>query len=267
MARGSDRRVQANGLTFRCRVDGRPGTPWLVFANSLLTDLSLWDAQVAAFGDRYRTLRYDQRGHGGTDVPDGPVSFDLLVADAAALMDAMGVTDACFIGASMGAATALLLAARSPERVARVMACDGQAGTAPGGAQAWQERIDFARQRGMDALAEPTVQRWFAPASRAAGHPAIEKVREMIRSTPQDGFIACAQALQAYDFRAELPHIRQPTLLLAGAADGAMPQMMRRMGQAMSNARFAEIPEAGHLPNIEAADEVNARLACFLERF
>ena len=264
MSDHSSTTIQLDGLGFRCRLDGPEGAPWLVFSNSLLTNLTLRDPQVAAFGDRFRILRYDQRGHGGTDVPPGPANLDQLVQDAAGLLDAFGITGATVVGVSMGAATALCLAARSPQLVARVVGSDGQAGTAPGGAAVWQERMDFARDKGMEAAADATVRRWFHPDSVAAGIPAVGKVREMVRTTPQDGFIACATALQGYDFRAELGNIRQPALLVAGEADGAMPKTMRAMQAAIPGAGFVEIPGAGHLPNIEKPEAFNAALAEFL---
>ena len=256
--------VPVDGLDFRCRLDGPEGAPAIVFSNSLLTDLSLWDAQVAAFGDRFRILRYDQRGHGGTPVPATPATIGRLAEDVAALMTHFGLSGATFVGVSMGAATGLCLAARRPELVAAVVAADGQAATAPGGAQAWQERMDFAAAQGMGAFAEATLRRWFSPASFAASNPAIDRVRAMIRATPEPGFVACARALQSYDLRADLPGLRQPVLLIAGEADGAMPKTMRAMAEVIPKARFVEIPEAGHLPPIEAAAPFNAAMAGFL---
>ena len=256
--------VQVNGLRFHCRVDGAAGAPWMVFSNSLLTNLALWDDQVAAFGDRFRILRYDQRGHGGTQVPDAPVTMDLLVQDAEALMAEFGITGATFVGVSMGAATALALAARAPERVARVVASDGQAATAPGGAMLWQERIEFARAHGMEAVADSTVRRWFRPGYGEAGGPEVARAREMIRTTALDGYLACANALQSYDVRQEMRAVRQPVLLLVGAADGALPQTMRAMQREIADARFVEIAEAGHLPNLEAPAAFNAAVREFL---
>lgn len=255
--------VQLRGLRFRIRLDGPEGAPWLVFSNSLLTDLTLWDDQVAAFGDRYRILRYDQRGHGGTEVPPAATHLDELAADAAALMRHVGATQAVFAGVSMGAATAMLLAAREPELVAAVVASDGQAGTAPGGAAVWQERMDFARAHGMAAMAEKTVERWFTARSRQ-GHPALARLRAMIEGTPLEGFIACATALQNYGFRDALPGLRQPVLLIAGAEDGAMPTSMRALAEVIPDSRFQEIPQAGHLPGIEAPEAFNAAMAPFL---
>jgi 3-oxoadipate enol-lactonase len=256
--------VQVNGLRFRVRLDGPAGAPWLVFSNSLLTDLTLWDDQVAAFGGSYRILRYDQRGHGGTEIPSSPTNLDELAADAAALMRHFGVAGAVFAGVSMGAATALLLASREASLVTAVVASDGQAGTAPGGAAMWQERIDFAATNGMDAVAEATLARWFTRQSQEAGHPSLGRLRDMIRHTPREGFSACARALQAYEFRAALPTLRQPVLLIAGAQDGAMPRTMRAMAEAIPDCGFVEIPNAGHLPGIEAPAAFNAAMGAFL---
>ena len=264
MRSATDLRIPHNGVDFRCRLDGREGAPWLVFSNSLMTDLTLWDAQVEAFHDRFRILRYDQRGHGGSGLGAGPVTLDRLVADAGALCEAFDVRAAVFAGVSMGAATALGLAASAPHLVARVVASDGQARTAPGGREAWQARIDLARERGMEAVVEATRARWFGPAFLASGHADVARAERMMRATAFAGYAACAGALQDYDVSAGLATMRQPTLLVAGARDGAMPATMRAMQAVMPDARYVEIPEAGHLPNLERPDAFNAALRDFL---
>ena len=63
-------KVKANGISFECKIDGPEGAPWLVFSNSLATDIAMWDEQAAALKNRFRVLRYDQRGHGGSDAPE-----------------------------------------------------------------------------------------------------------------------------------------------------------------------------------------------------
>src|SRR4051794_12646161 len=92
---------------------------WIVLSNSLATNLGMWDEQAARLSKTHRVLRYDQRGHGGSDAPEGRYTFDLLMADALALMDALGVARAHFAGLSMGGATALGLALRHPDRLDR----------------------------------------------------------------------------------------------------------------------------------------------------
>jgi len=256
--------VNHDGIRFRCQLDGTDGAPWLVFGNSLVTDLTIWDAQVAHLADRFRTLRYDQRGHGGTGVPDAPATIEQLAEDAAALMAHFGAHQAVFAGVSMGAATGFCLAQRHPELVVRLVASDGQAATAPGGAQSWQDRITLGEQEGMGAYADVTIQRWFSARSRAEGNPAIPLVRAMIEATPLPGFVACARALQDYDFRPGLAAMRQPTLLIAGAEDGPMPKNMQALVPMIPDARFVEIAGAGHIPGIERPAAFNAALDAFL---
>src|SRR5947207_15064936 len=105
-------KIKANGIQFNCRAEGKEGAPWIVFSNSLATRLAQWDAQVAAFRDRFQILRYDQRGHGETDAPNGAYTFDQLTDDAVALLDAFTIDRATFAGISMGAVTGLRIASR-----------------------------------------------------------------------------------------------------------------------------------------------------------
>src|SRR3984893_10165350 len=177
-----------NGISINFEIDGPDNSPWLILSNSLLTNLSMWDDQVAALKSSYRILRYDQRGHGGTQATSGPYSFALLVADVMALLDMLGIMRAHFCGVSMGGMTALFLAQRHADRFDRIIACDCGPASTPASAQQWKERIDLAAQKGMDALVEVTVNRWFPPDFVATNAPVLDKVRGMIRSTPFKGF-------------------------------------------------------------------------------
>jgi 3-oxoadipate enol-lactonase len=257
--------VQVNGIQFQCKVDGPPRAPWIVFSNSLMTNLSLWDEQVAALGNSFRILRYDQRGHGGTASSPGKITFDLLADDAAALLDAFEVERAVFVGVSMGAVTALRMASSHPQRLAGVVACDGQWAAPPGSAELWEQRIQDAMKVGVEVLVEPTVSRWFGPEFVTANSPAIRQVRQMIRDTPVDGFVSCARALQQYDFRDDCAAIRLPVLLLVGAADGSLPQTMRSMHHAMPGSAFVEVAGAGHLPNVERPEAFLRAISPFVQ--
>lgn len=258
--------VAVDGVALRCRVEGPEGAPWLAFSNSLMTDLSLWDRQAAAFSGRYRVLRYDQRGHGGSAVPGTDCRFDRLVGDLEALFDHFAIARAAVIGVSMGGVTALGFAARHPRRVAGVAVCDCGGGATAAGARAWEERIVLARAGGMAALVEPTVRRWFTPETVAAGGPALDAVRRMIGATPLDGFVRGARALQDYDVRDWPAMLRCPALFLAGAEDGALPAALRAMAEAAPDAAFTAVPDAGHLPNVERPAAFDAALAGLLDR-
>src|SRR5215813_5614514 len=218
-------RINANGISFNYQIDGREGAPWLIFSNSLMTNLSMWDDQVAELKDSYRILRYDQRGHGGTEVTEGKYTFDILTADVIALMDALAIKRAHLAGISMGGMTALFLAQRHPDRFDRIMACDCGPASTPASAAQWKERIDLAADKGMEALVDVTVNRWFPPDFVASKAPVLDQVRAMIRTTPFEGFSGCAQALSDYDLRPGLGGIRQPTLCIVGTKDATLAGM------------------------------------------
>jgi 3-oxoadipate enol-lactonase len=257
--------VKANGITVHCQIDGPDDAPWLMFSNSLATDLTMWDPQTAHFSRSHRVLRYDQRGHGRSEALEGRYSFDTLIADAVALMDALRIERVHFCGLSMGGATALGMAQRVPHRVDRVIVCDSPCASTLASAQQWEERIVVARTQGMAALADPTIARWFPPETVAAKPPHIAKIRQMILATSVNGFIGCAAALADHDFRSAVASVTRPVLFVAGEKDGTTPAAMRQMQTELAGSRYVEMPGAGHISNLDQPDLFNRALEDFLK--
>ncbi|HYS48609.1 MAG TPA: 3-oxoadipate enol-lactonase [Xanthobacteraceae bacterium] len=256
--------INANGITFNYAVDGAEGAPWLVLSNSLATTLAMWDAQAAELKRAFRVLRYDQRGHGATDAPAGRYTFDVLIADALALMDALSIPRAHFAGLSMGGATALGLGLRHPGRIDRVIICDSGCASTPATSQQWEERIAVAQKEGMAALVEPTIARWFPPETVKANPPHLDKVRAMIGSTPVNGLIGCAAALADHDFRSAVGTLTRPALFMVGEKDGTTPAAMRQMHQALPGSHYVELPGAGHISNLDQPERFTQAIAEFL---
>jgi 3-oxoadipate enol-lactonase len=254
-----------NGISINFEIDGPEGAPWLVLSNSLLTNLSMWDDQVAALKSSYRILRYDQRGHGGTQATAGSYSFDLLVGDIMALLDMLGIKRAHFCGLSMGGMTALFLAQRHADRFDRIIACDCGPASTPASAQQWKERIEIAAKDGIEALVEPTIGRWFPPDFVAAKPPVLDKVRRMIRSTPIAGFSGCAQALSDYDLRPGLAGIDRRTLLIVGTKDATLAGI-RQIRDTVPGAVLVELEGAGHISNVEQPEAFTRAIRDFLSR-
>lgn len=259
--------IRTGAIPIHCALDETAGSraPWLVFSNSLMTDLHLWDDQVAAFASCFRILRYDQRGHGRTAVPDDPCTFEILSQDLLALFDAFSIATASLVGVSLGGITALRFATDHPGRLDHLVVCDCTAAAPPGADRLWDERIALAMGGGMETLAEPTVGRWFAPETLAAGRPAVARVRAMIATTPVLGFARAAQALRSFDLLPGLTAVGIPTLMVAGARDGALPASMKAMSGLIPGAQFTEVDGAGHLPNIEQPHAFNRALADILQ--
>ena len=258
--------ITANGISINYALDGKEGAPWLVFSNSLATDLTMWDQQAAGFASSFRVLRYDQRGHGKTEAPAGRYTFDILIADALALMDALKVTRANFCGLSMGGATALGLAQRHPDRIARAIVCDSGCASTPQSAQQWEERVAAALNGGMEPLVEPTLTRWFPPEIVAKKPSYLDKVRAMIRNTPVNGFIGCAAALADHDFRSQVATTRPPVLFITGEKDGggAVPTAMKALHQELKGSRYVELAGAGHISNLDDPAGFAGALRMFL---
>jgi 3-oxoadipate enol-lactonase len=256
-------KVKTNGITFNCEIGGKEGAPWVVFSNSLATNLHMWDEQAEVLGRTFRTLRYDQRGHGRTDAPEGRYSFDVLVDDAIALFDAHGIDRAHFVGLSMGGMTAVALAEKHPERLNKIVPCDCGPASTPQSAQQWEERIALAKDKGMAALVEPTIGRWF-PAEFLAANPNVaNKVRHMIRTTPVPGFIGCAYALSDFDLRPGLAAIATPALFLCGGKDASLGGT-KALHAGVAGSAFTEVPGAGHISNLEQPQFFTEKLVDFL---
>ena len=256
-------KIKANGISINYQVDGPEGAPWIVLSNSLATSTAMWDEQAAALKSRFRVLRYDQRGHGGTEVPAGRYAFDTLLEDALGLLDALGIAKTHFAGLSMGGATALGLAERHPDRLDRIIVCDSPCQSTPQSSQQWEERIAVAQKQGIDALVEPTVGRWFPPETLAKNPPHLDKVRAMFRATPVNGFIGCAAALAAHDYASAIASVKRPVLFLVGEKDAPAPAM-RKLHEKLPGSRYVELPGAGHISNMDRPAEFNRALQDFL---
>jgi len=258
-------KIKANGITINYQVDGPDGAPWIVLSNSLATNLAMWDQQADDFKGAFRVLRYDQRGHGATDAPAGRYTFEQLIADALALMDGLGIKKAHFGGLSMGGATALGFAQKHPDRLDKVIVCDTPCQSTPTSTQQWEERIVIAQQQGMEPLVEPTVGRWFPPEVLAAKPPHVDKVRQMVRTTPVNGFIGCAAALANHDYASAVATVKRPVLFMAGEKDGVTPVAMRKLSAALPGSRYVELPSAGHISNMDQPEGFTWAIADFLK--
>ena len=251
-------KVPANGITFNVQIDGPAGAPWLVFSNSLCTNLHMWDAQAEYFKSRFRVLRYDQRGHGETDAPPGPYTFDLLVADVIALFDTLGVDRAHFAGCSMGGMTALGLVEQHPNRVITVAPCDTTAYSTPEMTIAWKERIAAAQLNGVPSMLHSTINRWFPPET-VAHAPFIPAIKAMIVNTSLNGYVGCCSALSNFSFQDELASITLPLLVIVGTKD-QMLEGSRAIHRDVPGSKLVELEGAGHLSSVDAADGYNRAL-------
>jgi 3-oxoadipate enol-lactonase len=233
------------------RFDGSEGAPVLVFSNSLGTTLELWDPQVPAFAPAFRLLRYDQLGHGRSEVPPRPYTVEQLGRELIALLDELGIGRVSFCGLSLGGAVGMWLGAHAPERLERLVLAGTSAYFGP--PQRWLERVTLVQIHGMGPVAESAMARWFTPAFTG-----FEPYLDGHASTPVDGYIACCDALAVWDFRSELIGVSVPTLVLVGAEDPATPpEQAEAIAEGIPGARLQVLRGAAHLLNVEQPEAFN----------
>jgi 3-oxoadipate enol-lactonase len=180
--------VQTNGVKLNVEIEGREGAPWLTFSNSLATDLTMWDAQVAALKDRYRILRYDKRGHGKSDAPKGPYDLPMLVKDVIGLWDHFGIRRSHFVGLSIGGMTALGLGIDHAARLLSIVPCDCRADSPAEFRDSWDPRIAVAEgPQGCAGLVPATLERWFTAETRKAHPDRMAYMTKLISTTSVAG--------------------------------------------------------------------------------
>ena len=227
--------------------------------------MRMWDPQMAALQAHFRVLRYDTRGHGGSDAPAGAYSLELLAADAVALLDALEIETVHFVGLSMGGMIGQCLALDHGHRLNSVALCDTAAEITTEVQPIWQAHIDAARKNGMSAQVDETLQRWFTPEYLQRKGPGVDLIRRQILATPVAGYIGCSEAIRRLAYLDRLADIHLPCLIMVGEEDPGTPVAASEvMHERIAGPRLVVLPSARHLSNIEQATAFNEALIDFL---
>lgn len=243
------------------REDGDPSGAPVVFANSLGTDMRLWDTVLPHLPGGLRLIRYDKRGHGLSSVPPAPYSMGALVRDAESLLDHLEIRDCVFVGLSIGGLIAQGLAVKRLDLIRGLVLSNTAAKI--GTPAMWSQRMDAIREGGIEALADATMERWFSKAFRAT--PDHLLWRNMMARQPEDGYLGCCAAISGTDFYTPTSGLRLPTLGIAGSEDGSTPpDLVRETIDLVPGSRFELMRRAGHLPCVEQPQEYAAILSRFL---
>jgi 3-oxoadipate enol-lactonase len=256
-------KIRANGIEQHYTVEG--SGPWLVMSHSLACDSAMWREQAEPLAKRFKVLRYDTRGHGRSDAPAGPYTLDMLAEDVKGLFDALGVREAHWIGLSLGGMIGQTLALKHPSALKSLVLADTTSRNPPEAWPMWKERIEVAEAKGMGALVESTLARWFTEPYRKARPDRIRPIADVIRATPVAGYVGCCHAIPKIDLTARLKEIRVPVLAIAGVEDVAAPGT-RAIHEAVPGSELVLIPSASHISNIEQPEAFNQALTRFYDR-
>lgn len=252
--------INRNKIFFR--VDGDPGAPPLVLSNSLGTDHRMWDGQMEALTQDFRVIRYDARGHGQSETPEGPYTIEDLAQDALGLMDELHVGRANFCGLSLGGMVGQWLGVNAPDRLSRLILCNTAARIGP--PEAWNQRIATVEADGMKPIAEAVVARWFTPGFRKRDSQTVAAFKQLLLATDPQGYAATCAAIRDMDLRAEVGTIATPTLVVAGRDDPVTPPEDAKFLVDAIEGAWGKVLDAAHLSNVEQPAAFNDAVLKFL---
>jgi 3-oxoadipate enol-lactonase len=251
-----------DGATIHVEVEGPEDAPPLMLSNSLGTNLHMWDEQVAPLTRHFRLIRYDRRGHGQSSVPKGPYSMERLGRDVLAVLDGLGVERTNWCGLSMGGMVGMWLGAHAPARIDKLILSNTSAYFAD--KAMWDGRIKTVRDKGLPAIVDANMERWFTKAFRDSAPQVMSKIREMFLATNVEGFIGCGYAIRDMDHRALLATIKAKTLVIAGRHDPATTlEAGEFIAQHTPHAKLAVL-EAAHIANMEQPQKYTDTVLDFL---
>lgn len=257
-------KIRANGIDINYEIEG--SGPWLTMSHSLACDLHMWDPQMPAL-KKFKVLRFDTRGHGQSGAPAGDYTLEQMADDVKGLLDGLGIKQTHWAGLSMGGMIGQAFALKYPGVFQSMVLADTTSRRPPDAAKMWADRIQTAQTKGMDALVEGTLARWFTEPYRNSRKDVMQRIGDGIRTTPVAGFAGCCHAISKIDYLDRLKEIKVPALVMVGEHDhGTPPEAARIIQQNLPGSELKIIPSAAHLSNIEQADEFNKNLTAFYDR-
>ena len=258
--------IETSGIQTNYELAGNADAPVVVLSHSLGSSLEMWNPQMELLKAHFRVLRYDTRGHGASDAPSGDYTLGELAQDAIGLLDALQIEKVHWVGLSMGGMIGQALALNYADRLQRLALCD-TAAVIPDEAQPiWQERMDAAKQEGLQVLAEGTLERWFTPAYYENNPPEVQLIRNLFLATPLAGYLGCSEAIRNLNYLDRLGEIDIPTLIMVGEEDFGTPvAAAEAMHTRIPNSKLLILPSAAHLSNVQQAERFNDALIGFLQ--
>jgi 3-oxoadipate enol-lactonase len=255
--------VRSGDATISYEIEGDAHAPALLLINSIGSTREMWARQMSAFTRSYRVIRYDARGHGASSVPHGPYTLEQLGRDALAIIDDVEVPGAHICGLSLGGITALWLGLNAADRVRTLVLANTAARI--GTVESWTERINVVHQKGMSAVADLAMERWFTTAFHQRDPETVHAFRAMVQNCPADGYLGCCAALRDADLRDRVSAIRAPTLTVASSGDTATPpEGLEFIRARVPGAQLVTLDTA-HLSNVERSEEFTEAVLEFLQ--
>jgi 3-oxoadipate enol-lactonase len=251
----------SDGCPIAYTIHSAPAAPRVVLIHSLALDASIWDAVVGRIAGRAEILTYDCRGHGRSGREAGAFTTELFAHDLAELLDHIGWQNATIAGCSMGGCVAQAFGGRYGARTSALALIDTTAWYGEDALKAWRERAVAAQSKGLSAMVEFQVTRWFGDAFRAAHPDLVHAISRVFLNNDLDCYAATCTLLGQADLRAFLPTFEMPVAVVVGEQDYATPiAMARQLHEAIKGSTLTILPKARHLTPMECPDQIALHL-------
>lgn len=250
--------IKANDIEIYYELHGE-GTP-VVMIGGFTTDHSSWKDYIGPLSKDYQLLLFDNRGSGQTDAPEIPYSLEMMAEDTVALMEALNIPDAHFVGHSMGGAIVMQMCIQHRDKVRKAMIA-GSCAIIPQTArlQILSNRKFFESGTPPELIIESLLPWLYSNTFLSDPENIKNKVHEMLHKPyPQSpaGYYGQMDALMGFDLRENLKQIEAKTLIVAADEDLFIPHSHHLLMKHIPEARLAMIKEQGHLFNVERPNEV-----------
>ena len=246
--------IDSHGCPIDVEVTGPENAPVLMLSSSLGTTKHMWDPQMDAFAKQCRVVRYDRRGHGKSGVPKGPYNMEMLGRDVIAIMDGLKIDKLNWLGLSMGGMEGMWLGANAGNRIDKLILSNTSSHYAD--KSMWHTRMDAVGKAGSVAgISDMVINAWLTKDFQTAQPDTTARMKEMMISTPVEGYLACCAAVRDMDHRKILREIKVPTLIIAGSKDPATNVAAAEFIRDRIPGSKLAIVEAAHIANVEVPDE------------
>ena len=263
--------VRINGTVYRYLDIGEG--PILLFAHGLFLGGQAFRAQYSGLSQNYRCIVIDMPGHGQSGHSPSGWTLDDIAEDLALMIEELFQQPVTFIGQSQGGMAGIRLAARFPQRIQRMILLGTSAREEPADRMAvWQQRHEILHsgtQQQRSQLFTSLQQtlnssRWL----ENSPHEALEERQLMLQQDPQAMALAATAAVFTRgDIRPLLADIRVPVLVICGEKDPATPpELSIEIADTLPSGELALLPETGHHPMLESAEQVTGLIRQFLSK-
>lgn len=259
--------VSVDDVKIHFEDSGGDGMP-VLFVHAFPLGAQMWEPQVEALQDRFRTITVDLQGFGDSGAPDDRTSYsmDTFAAQAKAVVDQLALNQVVLVGLSMGGYAALAFMRNYPGSATALVLADTRAEADSDEARAkrtkQQERIEAGDR---DGVIETLVKGLLAEGTLSGKPDVVARVKRLMDNPPA-GFIGALEAMKTRpDSTADLARIGIPTLVITGENDSITPRESAvKLQDYIGGARLVIVPDAGHLSNLEAPEAFNGALLEFL---